>query len=75
MSDAEIQNGSLTLENLRRAIRGTPEGRYVNKLHLLLLLRLGWSAAELSELFGPSRSTIEGYVAAANSRGLEGLKE
>ncbi|MGH9341695.1 MAG: helix-turn-helix domain-containing protein, partial [Acidobacteriota bacterium] len=60
---------------MQEEIHATAETRYLHQLHAILLVVKDWNAYEVAALFGHSPRTIESYIHAVNSQGLEGLKE
>ena len=60
---------------IKREIGRSREARYDHRLHALLLCYRGFSCAEVSEMFGVTRRTVERWVRHFEVNGLDGLRE
>jgi putative transposase len=60
---------------IKREISYHYEGRYNHRLHVILLMTLGHSAKEVSQLFGDPLRTVQHWALHFKKQQLEGLKE
>ncbi|MEI8064722.1 MAG: helix-turn-helix domain-containing protein [Verrucomicrobiota bacterium] len=60
---------------IRREFRRSKEARYIHRLHGVLLVLLGSSAAEAGKLLGVPQRTIAHWVIEFKRHGLDGLVE
>ena len=73
MKRLEIKNLH-TIEELKREIRETKDGRYSLRLRCILLRKEGKSTKEIQESLLVSRDFIARWIRRYNEKGLEALK-
>ena len=62
-----------TIEELKKEIRKTKDGRYLLRVQCILLRKEGMKPGEIEELL-ISRNTYSKWIKRYNEKGLEGLK-
>ena len=60
---------------LHRAVEHSAQGKYVHRLHCLLLVGAGRSCYEVAAWFGDDPRSVERWVHGFNLHGLDGLTE
>ena len=64
-----------TIEELRREIRRTKDGRYSLRIQSVILRKEGKSTKEIEKTLQISRDTFSRWIHRYNEKGLEGLKD
>ena len=75
MRKISFENPEELAESVKREIAHHYEGRYNHRLHVLLLLILGRSAKEVSQLFGDPLRTVQHWALQFQKHKFDGLKE
>ena len=63
-----------TIEELKKEIRKTKDGRYLLRVQCILLRKEGMKPGEIEERLLISRNTYSKWIKRYNEKGLEGLK-
>jgi len=73
MRRLEVRNYH-TIEELRREIRNSKDGRYSLRIQCIILKKEGKSTKEIQQTLLISRDTISRWIRQYNEKGLEGLR-
>jgi transposase len=75
MRKLEIADADIMRIAIQQEIVRSEESRYDHRLHGLLLITSGQSCSQVAALFGEDRRTVQRWVKAFETQGLDGLRE
>ena len=75
MRELILYNAKWVQELIRASARTSPEGRFLHRLHCVLLIFENRNCYEVARWFGESPRTIQRWVRAFNNDGMEGLRD
>lgn len=75
MRKLTLSSAQWVRELIHASVRASCEQRFLHRLHCVLLVAEGRSCYEVARWFGENPRTIERWVHALDSHGVEGLRE
>ena len=75
MRRLEAQNSHLAQQALREEFKRSAQSRFEHRLHCVLLIAAGRTCADVADLFGDDRRTVQRWVGKFQDHGVDGLRE